>query len=201
MKNERLKIVELSAEAVAERMPARRAAAQRASAQPMLANPMSLLGRRAIRLDHIAIAVPDLEAAIRFYRDTLGMELRERRAIYGKTTGMISAEFASGDFSIVLVQGTERQSQVARFIDAFGPGVQHVAIEVDSVADVMRELRARGVEFETNLIEGPGMTQVFAKRDVNSGVMFEFIERTDNRGFNEDSIRDLFEQLESSETC
>jgi len=164
-------------------------------------NPLPLLSSRARRLDHIAIAVRDLEEAIAFYRDTLGMELRERRSIFGKSTGMISAEFSSGDFSIVLVQGTERHSQVSRFIEKFGPGVQHVAIEVDSVADTMNELRARGIEFETNLIEGPGLTQVFAKRDANSGVMFEFIERTDNYGFNEDSIRSLFEQLERSETC
>jgi methylmalonyl-CoA epimerase len=180
----------------------RRGAAVAAMHKPLseFVHPHALLSERARRLDHIAIAVPDLEEAIRFYRDTLGLMLRERRAIYGKTTGMVSAEFCSGDFSIVLVQGTERRSQVSRFIEQYGPGVQHVAIEVDSVEEVMRELSARGVEFETDLIEGPGLTQVFAKRDASSGVMFEFIERTQNVGFSEDSIRSLFEQLESSET-
>jgi len=169
---------------------------------PILAriHPRALLSRRARRLDHVAIAVRDLEQAVAFYRDTLGLELRERRAIHGKSSGMLAAEFASGDFSIVLVQGTEPHSQVSRFIDEYGPGVQHVAIEVDSVEAVMDELQERGVAFETGLIEGPGMTQAFAKRDAVSGVMFEFIERTENPGFDEDSIRSLFEQLERSET-
>jgi len=162
-------------------------------------NPLSLLSKRALRLDHVAIAVPDLEAAIRFYRDTLGMDLISRRTISGKKTGMVSAEMNSGEFSIVLVQGTESASQVTRFIEEFGPGVQHIAIEVDSVEDVANELRARGMEFETNVIVGPGLTQIFAKRDASSGVMFEFIERTGNEGFHEDSVRSLFEQLESSE--
>ncbi|MEO8673042.1 MAG: VOC family protein [Tahibacter sp.] len=161
-------------------------------------NPLSLLSKRALRLDHVAIAVPDLEAAICFYRDTLGMDLIKRRTISGKTTGMVSAEMNSGEFSIVLVQGTESASQVTRFIKEFGPGVQHIAIEVDSVEGVANELRARGMEFETNVIVGPGLTQIFAKRDATSGVMFEFIERTGNEGFHEDSVRSLFEQLESS---
>src|SRR3569623_188517 len=161
---------------------------------------MPLLSRRARRLDHVAIAVKDLEAAIAFYHDTLGMELRQRRRIDGKTTGMISAELGSGEFSIVLVQGTDDASQVTRYIDEYGPGAQHVAIEVDSVADVARELGERGVEFETSVIVGPGLTQVFAKRDAASGVMLEFIERTANDGsFHEDSVRSLFEQLEKSE--
>lgn len=159
---------------------------------------LPLLSRRARRLDHVAIAVRNLDEAIAFYRDVLGMELRERRHISGKSTGMVSAELGSGEFSIVLVQGTERESQVTRFIEEFGPGVQHIAIEVDDVEAVTDELRARGVEFETNVIVGPGLTQVFAKRDATSGVMLEFIERTDNDGFSEDSVRSLFEQLEKS---
>lgn len=159
---------------------------------------LPLLSRRARRLDHVAIAVRNLDEAIAFYRDVLGMELRERRQISGKSTGMVSAELGSGEFSIVLVQGTERESQVTRFIDEFGPGVQHIAIEVDDVEAVTDELRARGVEFETDVIVGPGLTQVFAKRDAASGVMLEFIERTDNDGFSEDSVRSLFEQLEKS---
>jgi methylmalonyl-CoA epimerase len=160
---------------------------------------LPLLSQHAIRLDHVAIAVRDLEPAIEFYRDVLGMELVDRKQISGKKTGMVSAELSAGEFSIVLVQGTEAESQVCRFIAEYGPGVQHVAIEVDSVEAVASKLHERGMKFETNVIEGPGLTQIFARRDDTSGVMFEFIERTTNQGFSEDSVRSLFEQLEQSE--
>jgi methylmalonyl-CoA epimerase len=161
-------------------------------------NPLSLLSRHALRLDHVAVAVKDLEAAIAFYGGVLGMELVKRRRINGKKTGMISAEMSSGEFTIVLVQGTEPESQVARFIDEFGQGVQHVAIEVDSVNEVAEKLRERGLEFETSVITSPGLTQIFTKRDPSSGVMLEFIERTGVDGFSEDNVTSLFEQLEKS---
>lgn len=164
-------------------------------------NAIPLLSKHALRLDHVAIAVKDLEQSVVFYRDVLGMDLVRRRTITGKKTGMISAEMNSGEVSIVLVQGTEPESQVSRFISEFGPGVQHVAIEVDSVESVAEQLGARGLEFDTSVIVGPGLTQIFAKRDPSSGVMFEFIERTDNEGFSEESVRSLFEQLEQREAC
>ncbi|MGN2245532.1 VOC family protein [Frateuria sp. GZRR35] len=164
-------------------------------------NGLPFLGQHAVRLDHVAIAVKDIDQAIGFYQDVLGMHLVDRKRIAGKKTGMVSAEFSAGQFSIVLVQGTEAESQVCRFIDEYGPGVQHVAIEVDSVVAVADKLRERGMQFETNVIQGPGLTQIFARRDGTSGVMFEFIERTANDGFNEESVRSLFEQLEQSEAC
>lgn len=157
------------------------------------------LSRRALRLDHVAIAVPDLEAAISFYRDVLGMELLARRSIQGQRTGMISAEMGCGNSTFVLVQGTEPGSQVARFIQEFGPGVQHVAVEVDDVEALTRELHDRGLEFDTKVIRGPGLTQIFSRRDPHTGVMFEFIQRSSSRGFDEGNIQSLFEQLETGE--
>lgn len=162
-------------------------------------NPQSLLAKHALRLDHVAVAVKDLEQAIGFYRDVLGMDLVKRRQISGKKTGMISAEMSSGEFTIVLVQGTEPGSQVSRFIDEFGPGVQHIAIEVDNVEQVAGKLRERGLKFETGVIASPGLIQIFARRDESSGVMIEFIERTGANGFSEENVTSLFEQLESSE--
>ena len=159
---------------------------------------VSQLNANAVRLDHVAIAVSDLEAAIEFYRDVLGLELVQRRSISGKKSGMVSAEMSAGPFNIVLVQGTDPESQVTRFVEQFGPGVQHVAIEVDNLACVADDLRERGLEFETNIITGPGLTQIFSRRDAVSGVMFEFIERTGTAGFHEDNVRSLFEQLELS---
>ncbi len=151
------------------------------------------------RIDHIAIAVKALEQGILFYRDVLGFKLIERRETRGSQTGMISAVLGSGDFTFVLIQGTEANSQVSRFIEQYGPGVQHVALEVKCLETAVAQLRDKGLEFATDIIRGPGLNQIFSTRNRNSGMMVELIERVDNDGFAESSVQDLFNQLEAAD--
>ncbi|CAN5644497.1 hypothetical protein BH11MYX1_BH11MYX1_55310 [soil metagenome] len=159
-------------------------------------NPLTSLGRFAIKIDHIAIALPDLEASIAFYKQ-LGFELVERRATEGKSTAMVSAVLRAGGLLFVLVQGTGASSQVSRYIESYGPGVQHIAIEVRDAESLMHELTASGVAFSTNLIQGRDIRQAFTARDPSSGMMYEFIERQSNDGdFTDASVHSLFEQLE-----
>lgn len=151
-------------------------------------------------IDHIAIAVLDIEQAIVLYRDIFGFELLKRREIKGEFSGMKSAELDAGGFSIVLVQGTDPASQVSRYIDEYGPGVQHVAIAVDDVEDLSKKMSAAGVKFATNIIRGDGLIQIFTQREKNSGMMLELIQRTTQKdGFDPANIQKLFEQLETSD--
>ena len=157
------------------------------------------LGHHA-RIDHIAIAVKDIKEALFLYEDILGFELLNTREIKGEFSGMLSAELCAGGFSIVLVQGTEPESQVSRYIEKYGPGVQHVAITVDDIENVTSRLKLAGMEFSTDIIRGENLIQIFTKRDGNCGMMFELIKRAKSEeGFEENSIRSLFEQLEASE--
>jgi methylmalonyl-CoA epimerase len=149
-------------------------------------------------IDHIAIAVTDLEEATKFYRDTLGMKVTERRVTEGAKSGMISVVLSSGAFSIVLLEGADQRSQVSQYIEEFGPGVQHVAFQVSEIEETSEILKKRGVDFATNIIIGNGLKQIFSRRDKASGMMIELIERTGEEGFQEDSVNSLFEQLESS---
>ncbi len=150
-------------------------------------------------IDHLAIAVKDLPSAITLYENVFGFKLREQREIKGKFSGMKSAELDAGGFSIVLIQGTEPESQVTRYIKEFGSGVQHVAIRVDNLETVAKALADSGVKFATDIIKGDGLTQIFTKREENTGMMFEFIERRAVAGFEEKNIQTLFNQLEESE--
>lgn len=152
------------------------------------------------RIDHVAIAVRDMEQALVFYRDVLGLDVKQERTITGTTTGMRSAELDAGGFSLVLVQGTDPASQVSRYIDEYGPGVQHLAVEVDDVEQLADRLRATGLRFATDVIRGKGLIQIFSQRDANSGMMFEFIARpTGDTGFEPNNIQKLFDQLEANE--
>lgn len=153
-------------------------------------------GRSFLKIDHIAFAVKDLEAAVDLFQNVLGFELVRRRSIAGKTTGMISAEMQHKDIKFVLCQGTEPESQVSRLIEHNGPGVAHIALAVDDVERTEATLRDRGMPFDTTVITGTGLRQLFSSRDANSGLCFEFIERTGEDNFLEDNVRELFAQLE-----
>jgi methylmalonyl-CoA/ethylmalonyl-CoA epimerase len=155
----------------------------------------SAVAKYSSRIDHLAIAVLNLETSIEWFTSVLGFSLTERRKTEGTKTGMISAVLEAGPLSIVLLQGTSPESQVSRFIENYGPGVQHIAIRVENVADLANDLRGAGLEFDTSVIEGGGVRQVFSKRDKGTGLMFEFIERLES-GFVDQNVTSLFTQLE-----
>lgn len=151
-------------------------------------------------IDHIAIAVSDLDDAINMYQNIFGFRLLGTREISGTFSGMKSAEFDAGAFAIVLVQGTDHQSQVSKYIEKYGPGVQHIAIAVDDVEHVSTQLKNNGVKFATDIIRGRDLLQIFTEREENTGMMFEYIQRLEcSNGFEAENIQKLFEQLESRE--
>jgi len=159
---------------------------------------VSALMKNATGLDHVAIAVRDLEESITFYTDVLGFELTERRKTEGKQTAMISAVLKGGPITVVLLQGTTPESQVSKFVEHFGPGVQHLAIGVENLREVADDLKQRGLAFDTSVIESPGLLQIFSHREDGSGQMFEFIERKGG-DFSDQSVQQLFEQLEKKD--
>ena len=158
-----------------------------------------LLAKRAKSIDHIAIAVKDLEASISFYENVLGFQLQERRRTEGKATAMISAVMKAGPVTVVLLEGTSPESQVTRYVEHYGPGVQHIAFGVEDLPALAEELKAAGLEFDTDVIASPGLRQIFSARDPGSGMMYEFIERMGG-DFSDESVQSLFEQLEKKGT-
>jgi 4-hydroxyphenylpyruvate dioxygenase-like putative hemolysin len=153
------------------------------------------------QIDHIAFAVRNLPEAVRFFSDVLGFTLKRELTIRGKKSGMVSAEMEYNGLRFVLCQGTEPESQVSRLVDELGPGVAHIALAVDDVHEAVDVLSRRGLEFDTNVIEGPGLTQTFTTRNANTGLCFEFIKREPMEdGFVEDNVQKLFDQLESKDS-
>ncbi|HYL04915.1 MAG TPA: VOC family protein [Thermoanaerobaculia bacterium] len=171
------------------------------SAEPTttVAATMSALGKHATAIDHIAIAVHDLEESIGLYTRVLGFELVERRKTEGKTTAMVSAVLKAGPITIVLLQGTTPESQVSKYVEHYGPGVQHLAIAVENLPELAEELKAEGLKFDTTVITSPGLRQIFSHRDPGSGMMFELIERLGG-DFSDQSVQQLFQQLEAKDS-
>ncbi len=160
---------------------------------------MSVLAAKSKGIDHVAIAVRDLEDAIAQY-EAMGFTVESRLETKGEKSAMISAVMKAGPLTFVLLEGTTANSQVTRYIDHYGPGVQHVAIGVEDIEEVCTSLIEAGLEFETDLIEASDLRQRFSKRCLNSGIMLEIIERIDNPNFSEESVEKLFRQLENSDS-
>ena len=154
------------------------------------------LGSNVIGIDHVAVAVDDLAGAIEWARGKLGCALVEERETLGRRSGMKSAVLRLGGMVIVLVQGTNEDSQVTQFVDRHGPGVQHIALQVRNLGQAITTLEASGMEFSTPRLDGEGLSQIFALRDPKTGLMIEVIERRNYAGFSDENVRRLFNSLE-----
>ena len=94
-------------------------------------------------LDHVGIAVVDLEAALGFYRDALGLDVEASEDV---ATQSVRAHFVSaGSVALELLEATADDSPIARFVDRRGPGLHHITLRVDDLAAVLTELKTRGV--------------------------------------------------------
>lgn len=158
--------------------------------------PTGGLDGRALRIDHVAIAVRDLDEAIILFRDVYGFTVIERRAVHGEVSGMDSATMRVGNATVVLCQGDSPTSNVSRYVEHYGPGVQHIAISVRGQGELIEDLRSRGADMLTGVIHSPGLDQSFTKREPNAGTQLEFVTRTTNKGFSDDNVRELFAAME-----
>ncbi|UKN42289.1 methylmalonyl-CoA epimerase [Mycobacterium lepromatosis] len=99
-------------------------------------------------IDHVGIAVADLDAAIAWYHDHLGMILvhEEVNDDQGIREAMLSAQGAPiGTAQIQLMAPTDESSPIAKFLDKHGPGIQQLACRVSDLDSLTEQLRAQGV--------------------------------------------------------
>ncbi|MDP6582127.1 MAG: methylmalonyl-CoA epimerase, partial [Vicinamibacterales bacterium] len=94
-------------------------------------------------LDHIGIAVRDMDTALEFYRDTLGLRIESVEHVPSQH---VRAQFVSvGEVTLELLEATSAESAIARSIDRRGPGLHHLTLRVDDIGAVLTRLKARGV--------------------------------------------------------
>ena len=96
-------------------------------------------------IDHVGVAVPDLDAAIEFYSSTYGMRLAHQEV--NEEQGVREAMMAVGDSGscIQLLAPLNEQSTIAKFLDRSGPGIQQLAYRVADLDAVSATLRERGL--------------------------------------------------------
>ena len=96
-------------------------------------------------IDHVGVAVPDLDDAIAFYESTYGMRMLHEET--NEEQGVREAMMAVGDSGscIQLLAPLTPESTIAKFLDRSGPGIQQLAFRVDDVEHVAAVLRERGL--------------------------------------------------------
>ncbi len=125
-------------------------------------------------IEHIGIAVESIEAAKSYYEDILGLECYAIEEV--KDQKVKTAFFKVGDTKIELLEATDPDSPVAKFIEKKGQGVHHIAFAVDDVNSALNESLEKGVRLIDNQSRkgAEGMNIGFLHPKSTFGVLTEF---------------------------
>ena len=125
------------------------------------------------RIDHIAVVVDDLEGALAFWRDALGLEMTHLEEVAEQQS--IVACLPAGGSEIELVKPTTDTSGVAKYLAKRGPGMHHICLEVDNLEAMLADMKARGVKLinDTPTIGAGGKKIAFIHPSSANGVLVE----------------------------
>ncbi|HOB86676.1 MAG TPA: methylmalonyl-CoA epimerase [Bacillota bacterium] len=130
------------------------------------------------KIDHIGIAVKDLGQALKFYRDILGVELAGTEEVAEQKVRV--AFLPVGESKIELLESTDPEGPVAKFIAARGEGIQHIAFRVRDIEEKLRQLKELGVKLidEQPRYGAGGARIAFIHPKAAGGVLVELCQRS-----------------------
>ena len=129
------------------------------------------------RVDHIGIAVKNLEEAVNFYETAIGLKAVGYETVEEQKVKV--AFLPCGDSELELLESTEPDGPIARFIEKNGPGIQHIAIRVDDIDKALEELKEKGVRLiDQTPRYGAGNARIaFVHPKATGGVLLELTQR------------------------
>lgn len=131
-----------------------------------------------MRIEHIGIATPKIDDALRFWRDALGLEVKHTEVV--EEQGVRVAMLPTGEPRIELLEPTGADSPVAKFLEKRGPGIHHVAVRVSDIRAALARLKeagARLIDAEPRVGAG-GCLVAFVHPQTAGGVLLELVEHT-----------------------
>jgi len=125
------------------------------------------------KIDHVALVVDDIESALRFWRDGLGMEVTHVEEL--EEQKVVTAFLPVGETAIELVKPTDEDTGLGRFLAKQGPGMHHICFEVDDINKSLNHLKAQGVRLinEEPMIGAGGKLVAFIHPQSANGVLIE----------------------------
>lgn len=129
------------------------------------------------KVDHIGIAVKDIDEALKFYCDALGLRCARIEEVEGQKVKI--AFIPAGETTLELVQATDSESAVAKFIEKRGEGIQHIALRVKNIEESMKTLQENGVDLIDSIPRkgAHGSKIVFMHPKSTYGALIELVER------------------------
>lgn len=129
------------------------------------------------KVDHIGVAVSNLEESIKFYEEVLGLKCQGTEVVEEQKVRV--AFLPIGDTEIELLEATEPDSPIAKFIEKKGQGVQHIAFRVDDIEKALEEMRSLGIKLidEKPRYGAGGARIAFLHPKSTNGLLVELCER------------------------
>jgi methylmalonyl-CoA/ethylmalonyl-CoA epimerase len=127
-------------------------------------------------INHVAVVVDDMEKALSFWRDALGMQLHELRDVPAEKSQVAFLPLAGSE--VELVTPTTDDSGIAKYLAKRGPGMHHLCLEVDDIVGMLAQLQAKGVRLinEEPRVAADGKRYAFIHPESTSGVLVELYE-------------------------
>ena len=133
---------------------------------------------KVIGIEHIGIAVTNLESSAKFWKEIVGLQHLSREDVdnQGVTTDIYKTD--SGKIELLLSKYPD--SPIAKFINKKGPGIHHICLEVDNVDDAIRNLLENKIELigDEPSIGAEGYKVIFVHPNSTGGVLVELAEKT-----------------------
>lgn len=131
------------------------------------------------RIDHIGIAVKGIEQAGKFYTDILGLEIEDIEHVSDQRVNV--AFVPVSDSEVELLESTDSDGPIAKYLGSRGEGVQHIAFRVEDIEEALRELKEKGVRLiDQAPRKGAGGARIaFIHPKETNGVLVELCERGD----------------------
>ena len=128
------------------------------------------------KLDHIGIAVENMDTSIKKYEQITGKEPTEKEAVAEHKVA--TAFFPVGETRLELLKGTHPDSPISKFIEKHGEGIHHICFEVENLAHSKTEMSKTGLQFIENISEaGASGTKVaFIHPKSTGGILIELVE-------------------------
>jgi methylmalonyl-CoA/ethylmalonyl-CoA epimerase len=134
-----------------------------------------------IRLNHVAVLVEDLDQALSFWQDQLGLTLDHVETISSMEVKI--AFLPLGESEIELVQPTTADSGLAKFLKKRGPGLHHICIEVEDISAKLADLQEKGIRLidKKSITMEDGRKLAFLHPKSAGGVLIELYELPGDR--------------------
>jgi methylmalonyl-CoA/ethylmalonyl-CoA epimerase len=135
------------------------------------------LKMKVLKVDHIGIAVSNLEESLKFYTEVLGLKAEGTEVVEEQKVKV--AFLPCGDSELELLESTSPDGPIAKFIEKNGEGIQHIALRVENIEEALAELKEKGVRLidEKPRYGAGGASIAFVHPKATKGVLLELSER------------------------